>query len=97
MIDPIVALYDGRAFVEVSVVSPLRASCALECLHDQNVLFNQVAFPDAFPDAFPNADCLPSHFRPSLKVVVAGPRDILHQVSLSFLRGFLPGQSDERY
>ena len=97
MIDPIVALHDGRAFVEVSVVSPLRASCALECLHDQNVLFNQVAFPDAFPDAFPNADCLPSHFRPSLKVVVAGPRDILHQVSLSFLRGFLPGQSDERY
>jgi len=93
MIDPIIALHDGRAFVEVSVVSPLRASCALECLHDQNILFNQVAFPYAFTDAY----CKPSHFRPSLRqVIVAGPRDILHQASLSFLRGILQGQSDER-
>ena len=50
MIDFLMAMHDGRAIVEVYVVNPLRASCALQCLHDQDMLFNQVSFP--------NADCL---------------------------------------
>jgi hypothetical protein len=88
MIDFLVAMHDSRAIVKVSAVNPLRASCALQCLHDQDMLFNQVAFS--------YADCLPGHFRPSLrKVLVAGPRDSLPQASLSRLRGILQGQSDE--
>jgi len=59
MIDFLLAMHDGRAIVEVSVVNPLRASCALQCLHDQDMLFNQVAFSDAA--------CLPGHFRPVTK------------------------------
>jgi hypothetical protein len=51
MIEKLVAMHNGRAVVQVSVVNPLRASCALACLHDQDSLFNQV-------------DCLPGHFRP---------------------------------
>jgi hypothetical protein len=90
MIDFMVAMHERRAVVEISVVHPLRANCALECLHDQSVLFNQVAFPDA--------DFMPCHFRPSLRqvVVAVDPRDSLHQASLSCLRGILHEQSDER-
>jgi hypothetical protein len=90
MIDFLVAIHERRAAVEICVVHPLRANCALECLHDQSVLFNQVAFPDA--------DCMPCHFRPSLRqvVVAVDPRDSLHQASLSRLRGILHEQSDER-
>jgi len=43
MIDFLVAIHDGRAITEISVVSPIRASCALDCLRDQDMLFNQVA------------------------------------------------------
>jgi len=47
MIDFLVAIHDGRAITEISVVNPIRASCALDCLHDQDMLFNQVASPDS--------------------------------------------------
>ena len=61
VIEPLVAMHQGRALVEVCVVTPLRAALALDCLHHQDRLFNQVTCPVA--------NCMRCLFCQSLKKV----------------------------
>jgi hypothetical protein len=49
-VDPLVAMHEGRAFLEVLILNPLRTSSVLDCLHHQDQLFYQVTYPG-------DADC----------------------------------------